>query len=160
MRLFPLSILILFLSNPFPSFAQNNSPSTPARQILDSVLPVRGFCIDLTRPASLEFFVRFVNEELAQRKFNTLFLLVDYHYQFKSHPELTDSFALSNAEVKKIVRACAAHNIRIIPQINLLGDQGWEEHPGKLLEAYPEFDDTPWVKNPDEYVWPNAENLK
>src|SRR5258708_13697766 len=159
MRLFPLSILILFLSNPFPSFAQNTSLSTPARQILDSVLPVRGFCIDLPRPASLDSFVRFVKGELAPRKGNTLFLMVDYHYQFKSHPELTDSFALSNAEVKKIVRACAAHNIRIIPQINLLGHQGWEEHPGKLLEAYPEFDETAWVKNPEKYVWPNADNL-
>ena len=128
-------------------------------QSLDSVLPVRGFCIDLPRSSGLDSFVRFIHEELAPRKVNTLFLLVDYRYQFKSHPELADSTGLSNAEVKKIVRACAEHHIRIIPQINMLGHQGWEEHPGKLLQVYPQFDETPWVKNPEHYVWPNADNL-
>jgi hypothetical protein len=130
-----------------------------AAQSLDSIMPVRGFCINIPRPAGVDSFIRFVNDELAPRKVNTLVMLVDYHYQFKSHPELTDSFALSNAEVKKIVRACAEHHIRIIPQINMLGHQGWEEHPGKLLQAYPQFDETPWVKNPVHYVWPNADNL-
>ena len=130
-----------------------------AQQKLDSILPIRGFCIDLPRPAGLDSFIRFINEELAPRKVNTLLLGVDYRYQFKSHPELIDSYALSNADVKKIVRACAQHHIRIIPQINLLGHQGWENHPGKLLQAYPDFDETPWVKNPEKYVWPNADNL-
>jgi hypothetical protein len=128
-------------------------------QSLDSIMPVRGFCIDAPRPSGVDSFVRFVHEELAPRKVNTLFILVDYHYQFKSHPELTDTLALSNAEVKKIVRVCAEHHIRIIPQINMLGHQGWEEHPGKLLQVYPQFDETPWVKNPEHYVWPNADNL-
>ncbi|HEX9514181.1 MAG TPA: family 20 glycosylhydrolase [Puia sp.] len=160
MRVLLLSFLtttFLFGWSPFPGHAQQQTGH--AQQSLDSVMPVRGFCIDLPRSAGLDSFVHFINEELAPRKVNTLFLLVDYHYQFKSHPELTDSFALSNAEVKKIVKACARHNIRIIPQINLLGHQGWEERPGKLLQAYPEFDETPWVKNPDKYVWPNADNL-
>ncbi|HXB95056.1 MAG TPA: family 20 glycosylhydrolase, partial [Puia sp.] len=130
-----------------------------AQRPLDSILPVRGLCIDLPRPSGVDSFVHFINEELPPRKVNTLFLLVDYHYQFKKHPELIDSFALSNAEVKKIVRACADRHIRIIPQINLLGHQGWEEHPGKLLQAYPDFDETPWVKNPVKYVWPNDDNL-
>jgi Glycosyl hydrolase family 20, catalytic domain len=126
---------------------------------LDSLLPVRGFCIDLPRAAGLDSFIHFIHAELAPRKVNTLFLLVDYHYQFQTHPELTDSFALSSAEVKKIVKACAQDHIRIIPQINLLGHQGWEEHTGKLLQAYPQFDETPWVKNPVNYAWPNADNL-
>src|SRR5258706_8887746 len=92
MRISLLSLAIsLFLSAPSPLHAQ---------QKLDSVMPVRGFCIDLPRPAGLDSFVHFINEELAPRKVNTLFLLVDYHYQFRSHPELADSFALSNAEVK------------------------------------------------------------
>jgi len=130
-----------------------------AQRPLDSVLPVRGFCIDAPRPSGVDSFVHFIDEELAPRKVNTLFLLVDYHYQFKSHPELIDSFALSDADVKKIVKVCARRHIRIIPQINCLGHQGWEEHPGKLLQAYPEFDETPWVKNPVKYVWPNDDNL-
>lgn len=132
---------------------------THAQRPLDSVLPVRGFCIDVPRPEGVDSFVRFIDEELAPRKVNTLFLLVDYHYQFKTHPELIDSFALSLADAKKIVKACERQHIRIIPQINCLGHQGWEEHPGKLLQAYPQFDETPWVKNPVKYVWPNDDNL-
>src|SRR3954451_3123063 len=103
MRPFILITIALFLFSPFSSYAQ---------QKLYSLLPVRGFCIDAPRPAGLDSFVRFINEELAPRKVNTLFLLVDYHYQFRTHPELTDSFALSNADVKKIVKACAQHKIR------------------------------------------------
>jgi len=141
---------IFFLSGSFSAFSQSG---------LDSVMPVRGFCIDIPRPSGVDSFVRFIHDELAPRKVNTLFMLVDYHYQFKSHPELADTLALSNAEVKKIVRACAQNHIRIIPQINMLGHQGWEEHPGKLLQVYPQFDETPWVKNPVKYVWPNADNL-
>lgn len=133
--------------------------SAGAQQNLDSIIPVRGFCIDLPRPSGVDSFVQFIGEVLAPRKVNTLFLLVDYRYQFQSHPELTDNSALSNAEVKKIVRACAQNHIRIIPQINLLGHQGWEEHPGKLLQVYPQFDETPWVKNPVKYEWPNPDNL-
>jgi hypothetical protein len=143
-------ILILFLFS---------ASASATGQSLDSVMPVRGFCIDVPRPTGVDSFVRFIHEELAPRKVNTLFVLVDYRYEFKSHPELRDSYALSNAEVKKIVRACAQEHIRIIPQINMLGHQGWEEHPGKLLQAYPQFDETPWVKNPEHYVWPNADNL-
>src|SRR5579859_706167 len=157
-----LAAATLILLQLQPSYAQaqpqHPNQAQPQRP-LDSVIPVRGFCIDVPRPNGLDSFVRFIAEEFAPRKVNTLFLLVDYHYQFKTHPELIDSFALSTADVKKIVSACAQHHIRIIPQINLLGHQGWEEHPGKLLQAYPEFDETPWVKNPEHYVWPNADNL-
>lgn len=142
--------MLLFFFIPFGGHAQ---------QKLDSVMPIRGFCIDAPRSNGVDSFVHFINAELAPRKVNTLFLLIDYRYQFKSHPELADSGALSIAEVKKIVRACQQNKIRIIPQINLLGHQGWEQKPGKLLVAYPEFDETPWVKNPEHYVWPNDDNL-
>jgi Glycosyl hydrolase family 20, catalytic domain len=163
MRIFLLSLLSVTLAFTGISFrTQAQVQPKPAKSVpakLDSIIPVRGFCIDLPRPSGLDSFVHFINEELAPRKVNTLFLLVDYRYQFHSHPELADSFALSNAEVKKIVKACAQHHIRIIPQINLLGHQSWELRIGKLLKAYPEFDETPWIKNPEKYEWPNADNL-
>jgi hypothetical protein len=132
---------------------------TAAQQKLDSLLPIRGFCIDAPRPVGLDSFVNFINEELAPRKVNTLLVLIDYHYQFKNHPELADSFALSKADVKKIVAACKKNNIRLIPQINLLGHQSWANKTGKLLQVYPQFDETPYIKNPEKYVWPNADNL-
>ncbi|MBS1948424.1 MAG: family 20 glycosylhydrolase [Bacteroidetes bacterium] len=130
-----------------------------AQTNLDSIMPVRGFSIDAPRPSGLDSFIRFINEELAPRKVNTLLVLVDYHYQFKSHPELTDSFALSKKDVKKIAEACRKNNIKVIPQINLLGHQSWANKTGKLLQAYPEFDETPYIIIPAKYEWPNADNL-
>ncbi|HVM89575.1 MAG TPA: family 20 glycosylhydrolase [Puia sp.] len=126
---------------------------------LDSIMPVRGFSINAPRPSGLDSFVRFINEELAPRKVNSLIVLIDYHYQFKSHPELADSFALSKKDIKKIVEACRNNNIKVIPQINLLGHQSWANKPGKLLQAYPEFDETPYIKMPAKYEWPNPDNL-
>jgi Glycosyl hydrolase family 20, catalytic domain len=130
-----------------------------AQTKLDSILPVRGFCIDVPRPEGLDSFVHFIDRELAPRKVNTLIVQMEYHYQFKSHPELIDSFALSKADIKKIVAVCRKNNIRVIPQIDLLGHQSWANHTGKLLRVYPQFDETPDIKMPEKYVWPNADNL-
>jgi N-acetyl-beta-hexosaminidase len=133
--------------------------SLNAQKSLDSILPVRGFCIGAPKPQAVDSFTRFINEELAPRNVNTLILRVDYRYEFKSHPELVDSFALSKGDVKKLVNACKKNNIRIIPQINLLGHQSWANHTNKLLTVYPQFDETPEVKMPEKYVWPNPDNL-
>src|SRR4030095_16093984 len=62
-------------------------------------------------------------------------------------------------DVKKIVDVCRKNNIRLIPQVNLLGHQSWASTTHKLLQAYPQFDETPYVKMPEKYVWPNPDNL-
>lgn len=123
------------------------------------VLPVRGFCIAAPAPDRLDEFIKFIDQELAPRNVNTLVLRIDYNYRFERHPELTDNDALTKAEVKKLVAVCQKHQIRLIPQINLLGHQSWAGKVGKLLEVYPEFDETPQVKMPEKYVWPNADGL-
>ena len=132
---------------------------TQSQQNLDSLLPVRGLCIVAPRPAGVDAFTKFINEELGPRKVNTLILRVDWNYQFTSHPELKDSVALSKADVKKLVNACKKNGIRLIPQINLLGHQSWASTTYALLRVYPQFDETPHVKMPEKYVWPNADGL-
>src|SRR6476659_7603070 len=148
LKIFLVSVL-LFTILDF-SFAQQN---------LDSLLPVRGFCIGAPKPQEVDRFVKFINEELAPRKVNTLVLRVDYNYQYETHPELREDTALSKDDIKKMVNACKSHNIHLIPQINLLGHQSWESKLDKLLSVYPQFDETPYVKMPEKYVWPNADNL-
>ncbi|HMH34287.1 MAG TPA: family 20 glycosylhydrolase [Puia sp.] len=136
--------------------------STVAQQqntALDSILPVRGMCINLPRPAGLDSFVLFIDKELASRKINLLVLMVEYGFRFKAHPELTDSFALSLADVKRIVKVCRNNNIRIVPSVNMLGHQSWANRSNRLLRVYPQFDETPYVKMPEKYEWPNADNL-
>jgi hypothetical protein len=115
-----LTLFVLMVSD---SFAKNNSYQTTENN--HDTLPVRGFEIVVPRPSGVDSFVTFIKKELIPRHVNTLVLRVDYSYQFKSHPELIDSFALSEKDVKKIVRACKQGDIKIIPQINLLGHQSW-----------------------------------
>ena len=126
---------------------------------IDDRFPVRGFCIAAPRPANLDEFIDFINNGLAPRFVNTLILRVDYNYQFTSHPELREENALSKADVRKLVRACEKHNIRIIPQINLLGHQSWAGKVNNLLKTYPQFDETPHVAMPENYQWPNDDGL-
>src|SRR5688572_10310715 len=124
-----LAIALLMFGNK-PIIAQNT---------LDSILPVRGFAIAAPPVAYVDSFVTFIEKELAPRHVNTLILRVDFNYQYKSHPELRDSIALSTADVKKIVNSCRNNRIRIVPQINLLGHQSWANRTGNLLLKYPEF---------------------
>lgn len=122
-------------------------------------LPVRGFCIAAPSPDRVEDFVKFIDEELAPRGVNTLVLRIDHNYAFKSRPELRGENPLSKREVGKLVSVCQKHAIRIIPQINLLGHQSWAGTLGKLLSVYPQFDETPNVKMPGKYEWPNPDGL-
>jgi hypothetical protein len=130
-----------------------------AQEATGKLFQVRGFCIGAPKPTGVEKFVKFINEELAPRKVNTLVLLVGYNYQYKCYPQLRDSGALSKKDVRKIVAACKKNNIRIIPDINLLGHQSGGNKVNKLLENFPEFDETPYIKMPEKYVWPNKDNL-
>src|ERR1700748_1823933 len=91
-----------------------------AQQRPDSNYQVKGFIISAPKPSGVADFVKFIDEELAPRKVNTLVLSVDFNYNYKSPPELRDSAALTKNDVKKILDICKKDNITIIPQINLL----------------------------------------
>jgi len=132
------------------SFAQNS---------LDDIIPVRGICIASPSTDGLDRFIKFIDEELAPKRVNTIILRVEYNYQFESHPELRDSIALSREDVKKLVNICSKHRINLIPQINLLGHQSWHSDLGNLLQEYPEFDETPHIELPEKYEWPNEDGL-
>ena len=125
----------------------------------DQLFPVKGFCISAPNPGGVDRFIKFINEELAPRGVNTLILIVDYKYQYECFPQLRDSNALSKADAKKIVTVCRENKIRIIPQINMLGHQSDLNHQGKLLEQFPQLDETPHIKLPEKYVWPNDDFL-
>jgi hypothetical protein len=130
-----------------------------AQQSWDELMPVRGFCIAAPRPRDLDAFIAFIDHELRPRHVNTLILRVEYNYQYETHPELRDGSALSKEDVKKLVAACKSGGIRIIPQLNLLGHQSFGRTLGNLLRQYPQFDETPKVKMPEKYEWPNADRL-
>jgi hypothetical protein len=131
----------------------------PTNDFKPGILPVRGFCIAAPRSAGVNDFVKFIDKELAPASVNTLILRVDYNYMYTSHPELADPGAMTKEDVNMIVAVCKKNNIRIIPQVNLLGHQSWHEKTGNLLRVYPGFDETPGVKMPEKYIWPNSDGL-
>lgn len=129
-----------------------------AQQQFDS-FDVRGFCIGAPGPEGLEQFLTFMEKELAPNGINTLVLRVDFNYEYESYPNLRDPDALSKDDIKKLVHTARKNDIRIIPQINLLGHQSWAGRVNNLLREYPEFDETPSVKMPENYKWPNEDGL-
>jgi len=149
-----LSLILSALSCIAFSQAPVSKTSNPA-----NILPVRGFCIAVPETKDLDEFIKFINEELGPRSVNTLIIRVDFNYQYESHPELRDSSALSKKDVNQLVDACKKNNIRVIPQVNLLGHQSWAGKIGNLLKVYPEFDETPLIKMPEKYEWPNPDGL-
>lgn len=126
---------------------------------LDQKLPVRGFCIQAPSPQRVDEFVTFIAQELAPRQVNVLILRVDYGYQFTNRPEMADPNGLNREQARKISAACKRLGIRIVPLVNLLGHQSWQSTCGKLLKVHPEFDETPAVKFPEKYAWPNPDGL-
>ena len=121
--------------------------------------PVQGLCIAAPSTDGLEDFVDFIDHDLRNAGVNTLILRIDFRYQYKSRPELVDEGALSAKQVQKLVDVCRKNSIRLIPQINLLGHQSWHSNLGRLLEVYPQFDETPGVVLPEKYEWPNDDGL-
>jgi len=148
LRSVTLSILLYLLLWPVLLLAQ---------QPMDS--PIKGFAISAPQPEEVDHFITFIESELATRGINTLLLRVDYNYQYTSHPELRNDNALSQADVKRLVAACQQNDIDIVPQINLLGHQSWASELENLLAVYPEFDETPHIKMPEKYEWPNEDGL-
>jgi len=114
-------------------------------------VPIRSFSISAPKPNMVKDFIKFIEEDLSNTPVNTLFLKINYQYQFKSHPELTDHNALSKKDVKQLVKTCQQHNINLIPLINLLGHQSWKQDNIKsLLRVYPEFEENPGDKLDDK----------
>ena len=126
---------------------------------LDELLPVRGLSIEAPSRRGLDDFIRFIDEDLAPANFNLLILRVDWNFAYESHPELCDPDPLTKQDVARIVAACKAHDIEIVPHINLLGHQSWAKQTLALLREYPQFDETPSVKTENYTKWPNEDGL-
>ena len=146
------SIICLF-------FLQTSLGQTVSVEKINKALPVRGLAIAAPSVQGVDMFCKFIEEELAPAYFNLLILRVDWNYAYESHPELRDPNPLSKTDVKKIVDVCKKYNIRIAPQINLLGHQSWAKTTHNLLRVYPEFDETPHVKTENYTAWPNPDGL-
>ncbi|MCU0523013.1 MAG: family 20 glycosylhydrolase [Anaerolineae bacterium] len=80
---------------------------------------------------------------LADMGLNILMPEVNYQFAYESHPELRGTDPITRAGAARLVAACRAHGVRLIPQFQCLGHQSWSKTTFPLLQAYPEFDETP-----------------
>jgi len=91
---------------------------------------------------------------LAGMGINTLILEVNYGFRFQSHPELrADSSVITIDGAKRLLAACRANGIRLIPQFQCLGHQSWAGSTFPLLTQYPELDLTPGAYSGNEGVY-------
>lgn len=114
------------------------------------LFPVKGLSMNTPDRENVDAFCSFIEKELVPMGVNVLLLRVDYNYEFESIPEIASDRALSKAQTKKIVATCKKNNIRVVPLVNLLGHQLWAGKINRLLEVYPEFDETPYIPLPQE----------
>ena len=143
-----LALLLVFLT---PFWGEEKNP--------DEILPVRGLAIAAPVRSGLDTFLKFIEDDLAPANFNLLVLRVDWNFDYKTHPELSDENPLTLEDVGRIVSVCRKHHIRVVPQINLLGHQSWAKTTYSLLKVYPEFDENPSVKTENYTGWPNPDGL-
>ncbi len=91
--------------------------------------------------------------ELADRGINCIVTEIDYGYAYQSHPELRGGNPSSAEQIGKLVAACRAHHVRLIPQFQCLGHQSWSKHTYGLLTKYPQFDETPGLYPDNEGIY-------
>lgn len=127
--------------------------------VLDNGFPIRAFSVALPSVKQADTFFDFVENDLAPAGINTLVVRVNWAYDFESRPELADPDGWNRALAGRLAALCREKGIRLVPLINLLGHQSWHGKAGKLLQVYPQFDEKPRVKLPENYVWPNPDRL-
>lgn len=127
--------------------------------------PWRSKGIVLTAPMlrDVELVCEFIEKYLAG-KVDLVILQTRYRYRFTSHPECIGGEPLSREDVKKLLAAARRAGIRLLPKMNLFGHQSGIHNvptdgilhgglgcvptePDGLLRAYPQFDETPELKD-------------
>ncbi len=119
---------------------------TPARLQFKGKKPAmkrRGLHTLMRGKADLPAVKELITKHLPERRLNELILEINYFYEFKSHPEVAESGALSREDCRELAALAKRHRIHLVPMINCLGHQSWAKETFKLLATHPEFDETP-----------------
>ena len=124
--------------------ATGSGLAVPAGVLVDwPEMPWRGIHLLFGSRASLPDLEKILTDAMPRYRLNQIVLQVDYHYKFKSHPEMTDGDALTREDCRHLKQLADQNSIRLIPMIDCLGHQSWAEQTGQLLKAHPDFDETP-----------------
>jgi hypothetical protein len=108
-------------------------------------LPVRGLHVSIWGGSDIDAAEQFIREVLPREGVNVLVLSLGYNYRFTSYPEVGSADAPGPQDVRRLLVACRESGIKLIPEINCFGHQSWGAPSGRLLRAFPEFDETPQI---------------
>lgn len=126
----------------------------PGCQIADAPdVPFRGSHVRAFDPNILPAVHRFIRETLPRYKANTLIVEVDYHFRYRSHPEINEATMLEESDARELARLSREHNLRLIPLLNCFSHQSWRDRIHGLLRAYPQFNETPCKTGVLFYAW-------
>lgn len=137
-----------------PATAATTAPTpeiTAANPRPPAAMPVQSLMMFFPAPGVLDDFLAFVREDLPREGVTHLILQIDYGYQFQSRPEMAGT--VSAADIKRVVAACRAAGVELIPLVNCLGHQSWAKTTHRLLTAHPEFDETPGLYPENEGIY-------
>ncbi|MFC1735327.1 family 20 glycosylhydrolase [Candidatus Hydrogenedentota bacterium] len=115
--------------------------------------PWRAVSFMYPQKEGLPYLKRAITETLAPAGVNTIILVIEYWYEFDSHPELREQGAMSFDEARELADLCRKNGIRLIPHFNCLGHQSGGKHTRPLLVKYPEFDETPEIPSDNSTIY-------
>jgi len=115
----------------------------PGTQDQRASLPVRGLHVSAPSKKDLPDLLAFVREALPREGVNVLIVEFGWRFDYRSRPEFVDGSALGREEAGQLAKACREAGVELIPQVNCLGHQSWSKSTGRLLQKFPEFDETP-----------------
>jgi hypothetical protein len=123
----------------------NEDKAVPRGDVVDvPEMGFRGVHFGFNDPENIPLLKKYISEELPRYKANTLVLMVNYAFKFKSHPEINERTMLDELQAREIARYGRNYNIRVIPLINCFGHQSWRPTSIRgLLRAYPQFNEKP-----------------
>jgi hypothetical protein len=139
MKAIHLSLLLVpaFLLTGCVSAEKNTAATRPGEQW--RAVHVLGYDTD----PEIEELIKTI-PPLASMGINTIIFEVDYNFAFESHPELRrGKNPVTVKGARRLLEACRANGIRVIPEFQCVGHQSWAKETFPLLTGYPHLDLTP-----------------
>jgi hypothetical protein len=103
----------------------------------------RGIHVGCTSSAALPDVERLLTEIAPGLGFNWVIAEVNNHFAFESHPEVAEADALTADDARRLAQLARDSNLRLVPQYNCLGHQGFRDRANSLLKAHPGFNEAP-----------------
>jgi hypothetical protein len=116
----------------------------PSGRITDwPSLEWRGLHVLFGSRTSIASIETIISDVMPKLRLNQLILEINYNFDYQKRPEVADPDHITLDDAKRLLKLARQNHIKLIPMLNCLGHQSWQEKTFQLLKAYPEFDEAP-----------------